>query len=111
MHQRYIQQAQLGGTAKQHKGELTPLRQQQPQPYRTTEAQAIDQRQPNDDAGFNHQQRTYNGKYLHPVLFEHAHIQRHADRHEKQAHQNAAERVNIGIYLMAVFGAGKHQAA
>ena len=98
------------GGGKHDEGEFAALRQQQRKEQLLAAGNIEKLRQHIQQADFHHQQARHQGKDQQGLGAQHAEIDGHAHGDEKQAQQQALERLQVADQLMAVFGIGQQHA-
>ncbi len=104
-----LQQAAARGMGQQHETELATSSQRKSGAQRHPAGRTKQPAQPENQHGFHQHQR--HQQHGDPgVLDNHAHVEQHADGHEKQAEQHVAERLDVLLDLVTVLGLGNQHA-
>ena len=94
----------------QREAELAALGQHQAGAQRHAQFHFEQPPEQRDERGLEHEQPGDRGENPEPLRRQHAGIELHADGDEKQPEQDVAERQDVGLDLMAVFGFAEHHA-
>ena len=107
---RGVEHAQRGAERNEHEGELAGRGQDRAGAQRVGTPHAGDAKQQPDDRGLQHRHGDGGGEDEPEILAHHRHVDGHADAHEEQRQQQAAERLDVGLEFMPVVRLGEQHA-
>ena len=96
--------------AKQHKAEFAALGEQQAHRQCAGEWRAEQPGEEGNDPGLCRHHCQHDQEHQPCLFTQHGEVEAHADRHEEQPEQQAAERLDIGLKFVAVGRFGEHHA-
>ena len=104
------QQSEPRPEGQQHERELARRREQGAAAHGVAPGRAEQAKQDRDDGDLGDEDGRRREKQPRPLLEHDSGIDGHADGHEEQAEQDAAERLDVGLELMAEIGFGQEHA-